>query len=291
MSHSVRRATIIGLGKLGTQLATQLSEQGFEVVGIRRRYDENALFSCRQADATDEEALLSVLPDYSDLVFVILTPNGRDQASYQKAYVDSARAIVSALSKRTPPKRLFFISSTSVYPQSASEWVDEDSDAQPSSATAQQLVIAEDIYRHSNLPTTIIRFAGIYGPKRYRLIEQAKQGDIVAKEPILFSNRIREEDCVGLMTHLAKQAVNDSTVESLYIGCDREPVALHDIQMWIRQQLDCEGDLNEHAAPSRLRSSKRCSNQRMLESGYTMIYPTFREGYGDLIQRYLSESN
>ena len=32
------------------------------------------------------------------------------------------------------------------------------------------------------------------------------------------------------------------------------------------------------------RSNKRCRNTRLRESGYTFRYPTFREGYGAVIE-------
>ena len=34
---------------------------------------------------------------------------------------------------------------------------------------------------------------------------------------------------------------------------------------------------------ARARSNKRCRNQRLLASGYTFRYPTFREGYAAVL--------
>jgi hypothetical protein len=31
------------------------------------------------------------------------------------------------------------------------------------------------------------------------------------------------------------------------------------------------------------RSNKRCRNDRLLASGYTFLYPTYREGYGAVL--------
>ena len=47
-------------------------------------------------------------------------------------------------------------------------------------------------------------------------------------------------------------------------------------------------DVEENAAVSakkRSAGSKRCSNKRLPDSGYQFKYPSFREGYGEMLAR------
>ena len=283
--------TIIGLGKIGTAVAQVLVDRGVEVTGIRRSAGASDL-NVVSADAADPNSLAAAVPEYSDVVLVILTPSGRDEASYRQAYVQTAQTITEVFSAQAEkPKRIIFVSSTSVYHQQQDEWVDEQSETLSSSPTAQQLLAAEAIYRDCSIDTTVVRFAGIYGPGRYRLIQQAERGELPAPSPALYTNRIREEDCTGFLVHLVERAIAGELIEPVYIGCDSSPVPLYDLLIWMRDSLKSEpGGLTE-VAPSRLRQSKRCSNQQMLSSGYQLKYPDYKAGYGDLISQYLNQQS
>jgi hypothetical protein len=39
----------------------------------------------------------------------------------------------------------------------------------------------------------------------------------------------------------------------------------------------------DSTTPRRPRTNKRCSNRALVASGYTLRYPTFREGYAELL--------
>ena len=65
------------------------------------------------------------------------------------------------------------------------------------------------------------------------------------------------------------------TLESIYLGTDKEPVTQHDMRRWMASQMQVQ--LTEEIVVQN--AIRRCSNRRLLESGYEFIYPGYREGY------------
>src|SRR5690606_26465334 len=91
-----------------------------------------------------------------------------------------------------------------------------------------------------------------------------------------YTNRIHSEDCAGVLAHLIERKVTGEALEGLYLASDCEPVRLFELKQWLAEQLGMP-----ITAPARVVSSggRRCSNRRLLDSGYRFIYPSFREGY------------
>merc|ERR1711879_463797 len=97
-------------------------------------------------------------------------------------YYRGLKHVLKVLKGRAP-LRLLFVSSSSVYHQMQGEWVDETSETQPSSFAGQELLAAEQALLKHAIPGTIVRFTGIYGPGRNRMIEQARHGGHCDPEP------------------------------------------------------------------------------------------------------------
>jgi len=104
--------------------------------------------------------------------------------------------------------------------------------------------------------------------------------------PGLWSNRIHRDDCAGALRHLM---LLDGAA-GLYLGVDHEPADLCEVQRWLASELGAPapptttGDDSDAEISGRRRSSnKRCSSQRLVDSGYRFRYPTFREGYGAML--------
>jgi hypothetical protein len=76
--------------------------------------------------------------------------------------------------------------------------------------------------------------------------------------------------------------------EALYLGVDREPADLSTVADWLaarggaRPAGASAGAAPRPSIPSS-RSNKRCSNRRLVGSGYSFRYPTFREGFETLL--------
>ena len=283
---------IIGCGDIGIQLGKRLIDAGQRVIGVRRHIAplEETGIEGLAADVTDPAALAR-LPD-ADTVVYILSAARFDENAYTEAYPKGLKAVLGELEARaTQPKRVFFVSSTGVYAQQAGEVVDETSETAPTGFSGLLMREAEQALLDHPMPGTVVRFSGIYGPGRDGLIRQVKEGRVAAANPPMYSNRIHRDDCAGVLAHLIALTLDDKPVEALYLASDCEPTPLHEVMTWMAGKLKVE--LTETIqSPLRRRASKRCDNSRLLGTGYQFRYPTFREGYTEVIKahRQASES-
>lgn len=268
---------IAGCGDVGSALGLMLVEDGHRVYALRRSV--NALPSSFDAIAADlsDASSLRALPAV-DHVYYTAAADGRDEAAYERAYVAGVRNLLQSLEdSRHPVRRVFFVSSTGVYGQDAGEWVDEQSATEPTRFTGRRLLDGEDACLAATVPATVVRFGGIYGPGRTRLIDRVKSGAVCVEDPPQFTNRIHRDDCAGVLRHL----LSLKAPQAVYAGVDCEPAAKCEVLDWLARRLGAPAP-KRRADPSAGRG-KRVSNARLLESGYKFSYPTYREGYDQVI--------
>lgn len=242
-------------------------------------------------DIRDSHHLATILEQRSiDAVVVSLSPDEMSDEGYRSTYVEGAESIARAIElSRRSPALVAWVSSTGVYGQCLGEWVDESSEILPTSFRGRRLLEAERIVSRLAVPSVVIRFSGIYGPGRGRLIRQVKRGDIVSENPVHWTNRIHAEDCAGTIVHLLGRFFSGGRLESLYLATDHLPAPAHEVQSWLAGELGLPGktsDMDNSAAASGKKSkagNRRCRNQRLRQSGYEFRYPTFREGYRALL--------
>lgn len=283
--RKVKKTTLIlGCGDIGMVLGRELLAAGHRVIGARRSVAalEGSGIEPLALDLHDEEAL-AALPDV-DYVVYILSADRFDEAAYRAAYLDGLKAVLQVYEGRdTAPKRLFFVSSTSVYGQKEGELVDEETPAESAGFAGALMREAEQALRASPLAGTTVRFSGIYGPGRDRLIRQVLEGRIAPETPPMYSNRIHRDDCAGILAHLIGLEAQGESLEELYLASDCAPEPLHEVMAWLAGQLKVEST-EVIQAPLRKRSSKRCDNTRLRETGYVFRYPSYREGYAQVMK-------
>lgn len=278
------RVLIAGCGYVGSVLGSWLAAEGHMVWGLRR--DPSGLpetITGIGCDLGDSE-LENQLPDEVDWVFYAVGADSFTEAAYQKAYVEGLGNLLQALRRSDArPSRVVFTSSTGVYHHQGGEWVDETSPTAPAQFSGQRVLEGERLLRESPFPSTAVRFGGIYGPGRTRLITQVRNGEAVCPEgPPRYINLIHRDDCAGVLAHLMSL---DSPAEC-YLAVDNEPSTRGAILRWTAHRLGLPDPPASPDASSggRAGSNKRCSNARLLASGYRFRYPTFRDGYEALIR-------
>ena len=274
------RVLIAGCGYTGIALGTRLANEGHAVWGLRRRPELlPATIHPLKADLCNQVSLTPI-PPALDFVFYTAAAERTDDASYQAAYVTGIRNLLDHLFEtRQPLKRLFFTSSTAVYAQTGGEWVDETSKTSPRGFSGRRLLEGEQLFLRSSFAATVVRMAGIYGPGRTRLIDQVRRGEAVCQtgQP-RYTNRIHRDDCAGVLRHLMLL----NSPEAFYLGADDEPSGQSEVFRWLAKRLGAPQPLAEPKAAAtggKSQSNKRCCNARLLQSGYSFRYPTFREGY------------
>jgi nucleoside-diphosphate-sugar epimerase len=272
---------IAGCGDVGNALATRLLADGCDVWGVRRRIDALATgIHPWRIDLTDPSSFGGP-PVAFDYLFYTASADRRDEDHYRAVYVDGLSDLLRTLRDADCNlRRVLFTSSTAVYAQSEGQWVDEDSVTAPSQFNGRVLLEAEAIVGEAPAMGINVRFSGIYGPGRTRLVRKVWNGEATAAGS--WTNRIHVEDCAGVLQHLMRL----ENPHALYLASDDEPALSEDTATWL------SAELGVAAPPATLRGSlnKRCRNTRLRDAGYRFTYPTFREGYQPIVREFLREA-
>ncbi|MFC7204367.1 SDR family oxidoreductase [Haloferax namakaokahaiae] len=296
------RVAVLGCGYVGLELARQLVAEGHDVWGIRR--SDHGLEAVAEtgahpvrADVTEPASLESV-PDVDHVVFAA-SSGGRGADAARTVFVDGLRSAIDHFAARDDaPDRLVYTSSTGVYGDHDGAFVDESTPLDPTTDKTRVLAEAERVAREyaaeRGIEGTVARFAGLYGPDRYRLSRYI-EGPVTAG----YLNMVHRDDAAGAVRFFLE---TDRARDEVVLVVDDEPVSKHDFADYLadacgvrspekrsKQERLEEGDLSE-AAKRRILTSKRCSNDRLRELGYDFYYPTYREGYRDAINAYRASS-
>jgi len=274
------RVVICGCGYVGTALGEELAASGDTVWGLRR--DPSSLppsILPLAADLLDPRSLAAVLPRGADALVYAASASGYSDDAYRRAYVDGVASLLEALEALGErPGRVVFTSSTGVYGEDLGRWVDENTPPGPGGFNGARVLEGEELFRASGLPSVSLRLGGIYGPGRTRLVQMVIRGEARCTGASSWTNRIHRDDCAGALAHLLRLP----RPQPVYVGVDREPSDLCTVFRWIAGRLGLP-DPPVDSGAERRGAGKRCSSRRLVESGYTFRYPTFREGFGSLL--------
>lgn len=281
------RTLIAGCGYLGSSLGQRLLLDAHSVWGLRRRAGAlPAGLRAIEADLAIPNTLRE-LPGDLDYVVYSVAPAGPDEPLYRSACVDGLRNLLEALRVGGQhPSRLLYVSSTGVYGQEKGEWVDETSPAEPPHFTGRRLLEGEALALGGPFPASVLRLGGIYGPRRTGLLDRVRSGRAIYRaSPPRYVNRFHLADCVGALRHLL--TLPDPA--PVYLGVDDDPADERTVLQWMSGALGAPppraaGPEEEEVEGKRGRGNKRCKNARLKASGYRLAYPTFREGYRELIE-------
>lgn len=279
---------IFGFGYTAHFLAKKAREINIRITATTRDNDAlgyNHEFDCalihfsensiEQALATASHILISAPPthDLGDPVMV-------NFGNLLKKYIKNIRWIG-------------YLSSTSVYGDHQGQWVDESSKPIALGGQGQLRLSAENEWVSfavaHQVPLTIFRLAGIYGPQRNvlaRLIAGKK--DTIVKEGHFFS-RIHVDDIV-LAIVAAMQRPNPDV--SIYNVADDEPTPSHVVDGYAAtllqrpplKKIAYEMAILSPMAQEFYSHNKRVSNAKLKqEFNIQLTYPTYREGLVHLL--------
>ena len=274
---------IAGCGDVGGRLASRLISQGWQVHGLRR-----SISALPQGvlPVAGDLAQSQCPPDWPvgplDYLVYCAAANESSAAGYRAAYVEGLRHVLGWLREHGQmPRRVLFVSSTSVYGQQGGEWVDESSPVEPEGYSGRILLEAEQLLLTSEWPASVVRLSGIYGPGRAWLLNQVRQGCRLATEPPLYGNRIHADDAAGLLAFVLQADQRGQALEPLYIGVDDCPAPLHEVVAWLRDYLG----VTDWSAETSIRraGSKRCRNSRARALGWVPRYADYRQGYAAIL--------
>jgi nucleoside-diphosphate-sugar epimerase len=271
---------IVGCGAIGSALAEVLSAQGHDVIGLKRRPPLSASGSVRYvaADISSSSDLASLESDFTQAFFIV-SPDGRDERSYRAVYETGLDNLLA----KFPQTPWLMVSSTSVYGQCQGEWVNEDSVAEPASITSRLIRQAEQKLLTLSPANIVVRFSGIYGPGRESLLRLAMQAPAIQQTPSYFTNRIHQQDCIGVLSFLLEQRLAGKALAQCYLASDDDPAPMWEVMTWLTDRLHCPAPIIK-AVDADAGMNKRCSNARLKALGYRFQYPSYKDGYLGLIK-------
>lgn len=279
---------IFGFGYTAHFLAQKAREINIQITATTRDNDAlgyNREFDCElipfseksieQALATTTHILISTPPthDRSDPVLV-------NFGNLLKKYIKNIQWVG-------------YLSSTNVYGDHQGLWVDESSKPIALGGLGQLRLAAENEWgsfmEAYQLPLTIFRLAGIYGPQRNVLVRlMAGKNDTIIKNDHFFS-RIHVEDIV-LAIIAAMQ--NPKVGITIYNVADDEPAPCHVVDEYaasLLQRPPLKRVAYEMATLSPMAQefyshNKRVSNAKLKrELNIQLTYPTYKEGLVHLL--------
>jgi nucleoside-diphosphate-sugar epimerase len=180
-----------------------------------------------------------------------------------------------------------YLSTTGVYGDRGGDWVDENSELEPTGPRSMRRRAAErawlELQRHHGLPVHIFRLAGIYGPGRSAL-DQARAGTArrIDKPGQVFS-RIHVDDIATVL----EASIARPNPGRAYNICDDNPAPPAEVVAQACALLGLEPPPlvpYEAAALSPMarsfyRDNKRVSNRRIKEElGVSLAYPDYQAG-------------
>lgn len=274
---------LAGCGDLGTEAGLRFAALGHRVVGWRR--SPGKLPAAIEGVAADLGAPdLPAVPKDTTAVVIAVAADAPTEDAYRAAYLGGVTHVLDALERDgVRPARVLFVSSTAVYGDAGGGWVDEDTVPAPGGFSGRVLVEAEDALRArlagTGTAAVSLRLGGIYGPGRTRLIDQVRSGSAVVPEDVRYTNRIHRDDAAAAIVHLVSMPADPAPV---YIGVDGDPADLGSVLRFLAAAMDLPEPPVGDAGPAR-GGNKRCSNGLLRSTGFTYAFPSFREGYRDIL--------
>ena len=283
------RVLIVGCGDIGLRIAAAL------VPALRLMALTSSPTRCELLRAHGVQPLLGNLDDPQTLTrlagladrIIYLAPPHSDGATDIRCL-----AFLRAISRRSPPVRLVYASTSGVYGDCGGAWIDETQPLKATTPRAMRRVDAEQqvrlLGRRLTTSVSILRIPGIYAPDRPDVTPRER---LLAGTPVLlaqddvYTNHIHADDlaraCIAALWRGRSQRVyhvSDDT--ELKLG-DYMDLAADLYKLPRPPRLD-RAELQKQISPMRLSfmaESRRLRNARMKrELRVTLRYPTVRQG-------------
>jgi nucleoside-diphosphate-sugar epimerase len=274
---------LAGCGDLGTEAGLRFAALGHRVVGWRRSPGKLP-DAIEGATADLSSPNLPSVPRDTTAVVIAVAADSPSEEDYRAAYLGGVTHVLDALERDgVEPQRVLFVSSTAVYGDAGGGWVDESTAPAPAGFSGRVLVEAEERLRSRLVGTGTtslsLRLGGIYGPGRTRLIDQVRTGSAVVPEEVRYTNRIHRDDAAAAIVQLV--TMRDEPAPT-YVGVDNDPADLGTVLRFLAAEMGLSEPPVGAAGPAR-GGNKRCSNELLRSTGFSFTFPSFREGYRDIL--------
>ncbi|MFL2890173.1 MAG: NAD-dependent epimerase/dehydratase family protein [Pelagibacteraceae bacterium] len=190
-------------------------------------------------------------------------------------------------------KWITYLSATSVYGDHKGNWVNEESDTNPTSKNGIDRLAIEkswlNLAKSKNLPLQIFRLSGIYSDQR-NILSRLKLGQekIIDKKNHFFS-RIHIDDIANILFNSLKKF----KTEEIYNISDDKPASSKELILYGSQILGIEkpetvsvNSIENEMLKNFYKDSKKVSNKKMKNYfKYNLKYPTYIEGLNNIFNK------
>lgn len=287
-------ALIVGCGYCGRSLARRLVAQGVRVWGTSR--GDGADFQSVGAAPLrwDLEQGLWPLPEglrgqSVDVIYMVPPLSGDDPNG-------PMCSLLRHLGEQLAVRSLVYVGSTSVYGDALGGVVSAQTPRRPMSPRGVKRAQAEDLALELGTErgwnVTLVRLPGIYGPGRTLLARLRGGNYSLVDGGWKWTARIHREDVAMGVEVLMRQGEGGAA----YVLCDDVPFQVRTLVRYLTRHLGLElppeisleayaQQRGEYAA-SFWRTSNRYDNRHIKAlPGFSLMYPSFREGYARILAR------
>jgi nucleoside-diphosphate-sugar epimerase len=266
------KCAIIGCGYVGSRLAELWSGKHIVTCTTTRKSHTKSSTQTQKwiiAKGTDYDTVYWLIKEH-DVIIVSVTPPSIED--YRKTYLGTAETIRKAAKESKTPKRLLFLSATSVYGDQNGHWVDEKNPPNAKIPEIKHLIEAENIFLslgQVGWNITILRLSEIYGP------EKTLKDKILSLQdrPLpgsgdFYSNMIHLDDVV----HVIDYAL-DHKWEGIYNVTDDDHPTTSEFYKALCQQYNLPQVHWDPNLQPLIKLNKRISNQTIKSAGYRLLHP------------------
>jgi nucleoside-diphosphate-sugar epimerase len=289
------RKLVIGCGYLGRRVAAAWLRRGDEVFALTRSRDHADELRAAGikpviGDVT-EPRTLGALPRVDGMLYAVGFDRSAGQSQREVAVV-GLQNVLAEIHDRV--NRLIYISSTSVYGQSAGEWIDESSPAEPVTSNGQVCRDAERVVEKHFPPdestetatANVLRLAGLYGPGRLlRRVDALNSGSPISGNPDGWLNLIHVDDAVNAVCACEQRGKPGAT----YLICDGRPLRRRDYFERLAVLVGAGRPVFESTNQSTRAAAglnKRCRNNKLrTELVVELQFPTIETGLPNAVEQ------
>jgi len=271
---------VVGCGYVGMRVARMWRRQEHRVCATTRSAAHADAFRCEGLEPVICDVLnpatLTQLPAADTVLYSV----GHDRGAGQDMRDVYVAGLANVLDHLPTPQRFLHISSTSVYGQTAGEWVDEQAATAPREASGRIVLEAEQLLRQRLPDAVLLRFAGIYGPGRLQRREALLTGTPIVGDGERWLNLIHVED--GVAAVLA--AERSARPGAIYNVCDDCPAPRREFYAEIARLLGAPPPRfipppPGTPAPAHDSANRRIANRKLRDELHVALsYPSYKEG-------------
>ena len=190
--------------------------------------------------------------------------------------------------------RLIYLSSTSVYGDHKGAWVYENSKLKPKTDLGKWRLDAEKKWQSfaklNNLPISILRLSGIYGPDRSTFNRIKDKSFKIVRSPNLLFSRIHIDDIVNIILGF----LENKNINGIYNLSDNMPATSESLYLETFRLLKVNPPASKSLSELNLSKtalgffseSKKVGNKKLLHDlRYKFIHPDYISGLKDIYKK------